>query len=173
MHNLALKEGGRVVGWGTRSDVPPAAQSGVTAIAAGGDHSLALKGGGVLAWGNNSNGQTDVPAAARSGVTAISAGYKHSLALKDGGVLAWGDNASGQVDVPEEALSDIVAIDAGSTFNLALKANGDLVSWGSNDVGERDTTSGNPTIPACGPYLAVTAGDRIGMALKADPTAPC
>ncbi len=173
MHNLALKQGGRVVSWGLRSDVPPEALSGVTAIAAGGDHSLALKDGGVLAWGADSHGQIDVPAAARSGVTAISAGHQHSLALKDGGVIAWGRDDDHQAEVPEAALSDVVAIDAGWTFNIALKSTGDLVMWGSNDAGEQDTTSGNPTIPACGPYLAVSAGDRIGMALKADPTAPC
>jgi hypothetical protein len=55
--------------------------SDVTAIAAGGSHSLALKGDGtVVAWGDNFSGQSTVPAGL-SDVTAIAAGGAHNLAL--------------------------------------------------------------------------------------------
>ena len=66
--------------------------SGVMAIAAGGDHTVALKNdGSVVAWGDNGYGQTTVPVAAQSGVTAIAAGGSHTVALKnDGSVVAWG-----------------------------------------------------------------------------------
>ena len=69
----------------------PAGLSGVTAISAGGYHSLALKDDGtVVAWGGNYNGESTVPAGL-SGVTAISGGGFHSLALKDDGtVVGWG-----------------------------------------------------------------------------------
>src|SRR5262245_11546225 len=72
-----------VVAWGWNEDgeatVPVAAQSGVTAIAAGADHTVALKNdGAVVAWGNNGSGQTDVPVAAQNGVTAIAAGWQHT-----------------------------------------------------------------------------------------------
>jgi hypothetical protein len=75
---------GLVAGWG-RTDggqtTPPAGLSGVTAIAAGGDHSLALKSNGtVVAWGSNDVGQTDVPAGL-SGVIGIAGGAMHTLAL--------------------------------------------------------------------------------------------
>jgi hypothetical protein len=51
----------------------------VTAIAAGTNHSLALKSDGtVVAWGDNDSGQATVPAGL-SGVVAIAAGYEHSL----------------------------------------------------------------------------------------------
>jgi hypothetical protein len=54
----------------------------VTAIAAGQYHSIALKSDGtVVAWGDNSAGQTIVPAGL-SGVAAIAGGYSHSLAVK-------------------------------------------------------------------------------------------
>ncbi|HXP38590.1 MAG TPA: hypothetical protein VN817_12570, partial [Solirubrobacteraceae bacterium] len=94
------------------SDVPLPVQqlSGVTAIAAGDDHALALLGDGeVSAWGANGAGQlgrgseggtsnlpTVVPGL--GGVTAIAAGAHHSLALLSGGsVLAWGYNPDGQL----------------------------------------------------------------------------
>ena len=80
--------GGTVVGWGNnesgQSTVPESARSGVKAIAAGEQHSLALKqDGSVVGWGSNTYGQTTVPTGAQSGVKAIAAGYVHSLALYD------------------------------------------------------------------------------------------
>ena len=82
---------GTVVAWGCDSgddygqcDVPSGLAR-VTAIAAGGYHSIALKDDGtVVAWGcggGNDYGQCNVPSDLSS-VTAIAAGYSHSLALK-------------------------------------------------------------------------------------------
>jgi alpha-tubulin suppressor-like RCC1 family protein len=99
LHDLALKQDGSVIAWGCgvitigtlvlsgdfgQCTVPAAAASGVTAIAAGYFHSLALKqDGSVLAWGcdGSDNGQCTVPAEASTGVTAIAAGAFQSLAL--------------------------------------------------------------------------------------------
>src|SRR6185503_7736025 len=77
--------------WGSYTTVPIAAQSGVTAIAAGGGHTVALKSdGSVVAWGSNGYGQTDVPVAAQTAVRAIAAGEFRTVALKnDGSVVAW------------------------------------------------------------------------------------
>src|ERR1051325_11257603 len=95
---------GLVFAWGYndygQTDVPVAAQSGVTAIAAGVFDTVALKNGRVLAWGYNYDGQTNVPVAAQSGVTAIAAGVFDTVALKNGRVLAWGYNYDGQPNVP-------------------------------------------------------------------------
>ena len=103
----------------------------VVAVAAGSSHFLALKHDGtVVAWGDNSAGQTNVPSNL-SGVVAIAAGPYHSLALRnDGTVIAWGYNAQGQTNVPG-TLSDVVALAAGATESLVLRSNGTIAVWGS------------------------------------------
>ena len=88
--------GRKVWAWGWselgQTDVP-AGLSNVTAIAAGWDHSLALRSDGTMAgWGTNSAGQISLPAGL-SNVLGIAAGGYHSLAIKgDGAVMAWGWN---------------------------------------------------------------------------------
>lgn len=94
------------------SSVPVAvkALTGATAVAAGGEYSLALLGTGeVKAWGSNINGQlangsaggmSSLPTAVGglSGVASIAAGAAHALALLSGGtVVAWGYNPDGQL----------------------------------------------------------------------------
>ena len=82
---------------------------GITDIAAGFSHSLALKfDGTVWAWGNNSRNQVGDGLSAiqtiplqrtgLSNIIGISGGGLHSLALKsDGTVWAWGDNQHRQL----------------------------------------------------------------------------
>lgn len=76
--------GGTVVAWGLNDygqTSVPAGLDGVTAIAGGNRHSLALKGDGtVAAWGENVSGSATVPAGL-SGVTALAGGFLRSLAL--------------------------------------------------------------------------------------------
>ena len=92
--SLALKSDSRAVLLGLRRwrelrpvHGPGGGASGVTAIAAGGIHGLALKPAasspGVAASADDF-GQCTVPALATSDVTAIAAGGYHSLALKGG-----------------------------------------------------------------------------------------
>jgi alpha-tubulin suppressor-like RCC1 family protein len=109
----------------------PADATNVIAIAAGGDHSLALRGDyTVVAWGDNSYGQGDVPPEATN-VIAIADGETHCLALRrDGSLVAWGDDSSGQTKVPAAA-TNVVAISAGRGYSLALRTNGTAVAWGN------------------------------------------
>ncbi len=124
--------------------------------------------GTVMAWGNNSWGQTTIPAGL-SGVTAIAAGYLHTVALKsDGTVVAWGFNDYGQTTLPA-GLSGVEAIAAGWYHTVALKSDGTVVAWGNNSFG---TT----TIPAgLSGVTAIAAGAFHTVALFPDnvpPTVP-
>ncbi|MFC1806242.1 RCC1 domain-containing protein [Planctomycetota bacterium] len=117
-HSLALRANRTVVAWGRPIEVAPRVMgrrggrrgsrmggrfaprvADVVAIAAGDNHSLALKvNGEVVAWGSNSHGQCTVPGELK-GVVAIAAGRERSLALKaDRKVAAWGRNDRGECD---------------------------------------------------------------------------
>ena len=88
-----------------QSAVPAAAQSGILAITAGDNHSLALRNDGtVLAWGYNADGECNVPAGLNN-VIAIAAGNFHSMALqKNGRIVSWGANNVGQSSPPTAAV---------------------------------------------------------------------
>jgi alpha-tubulin suppressor-like RCC1 family protein len=186
-HNLALKDDGTVLVWsdnssgqlgdGSNNNRPWPAQAedandpsgylnGVNAIAAGADHSLALKDDGtVWAWGNNTSGQglrisgqlgtDEIPSSNTpvevgdlpGGVEAIAAGSAHGLALKDDGIVwAWGNNNSGQLGdgtnatstrpVQVSNLDGVKAIDGGGGYSLALKNDGTVWAWGGNFFGQ-------------------------------------
>jgi alpha-tubulin suppressor-like RCC1 family protein len=132
------------------------------AIAAGWEHSLALKSDGTMvAWGRNQYGQTNVPAGLAD-VIAISAGSTHNLALKaDGTVVAWGDNYSGQTNVPA-GLSGVQGVAAGYQQSYAMKADGTVVGWGSGFSG-----SAIP-LPGVSNVVAIGAGNSQTLALRAD-----
>jgi len=113
----------------------------------------------VMAWGDNSGGQTNAPGNLLDAV-AVAGGDYHSLALRhDGTLLAWGYNGDGQTAVPTNALR-FIAIASGASHNLAIKENGGTVAWGRNDYGQT-------TIPstAANNVLTVAAGDAHSLAL--------
>jgi alpha-tubulin suppressor-like RCC1 family protein len=136
---------GTVACWGdnasNKATLPIGLSAGYQAVAAGGNHSLALKTNAiVVGWGDNTFGQTSVPSLID--VTAIAAGYNHSLALRSNGtVVAWGDNTYGQTNVPP-GLSNVVSISAGAYHNLALQNDGTVVAWGYDADGETDVPPG-------------------------------
>lgn len=132
------------------------------AIAAGGQHCLALtRGGNVVAWGNNARGQTTVPDGLRD-VVALACGFSHSLAVRsDGTVVAWGNNARGATNVPA-GLADVVAVAGGGGHSVALKRDGTVVAWG--DLG------GSPAAPPAGldDVVAIASGWEGSLALRGD-----
>jgi alpha-tubulin suppressor-like RCC1 family protein len=142
-HSLALKADGSVWAWGSQDEgqlgVPGASEdakkpvrvsaannnttflAGVSDIAAGGSHNLALKSDGhVWAWGFNNFGQIGAPT--------------NLLTIQ-----------SFARDVP--GLDHVTRIAAGEDFSLALKSDGTLWAWGRNDHGQL----GAPSNDKCGP----------------------
>jgi alpha-tubulin suppressor-like RCC1 family protein len=179
---------GTVWGWGDNTfsqtstsngptPAPIGGLSGVTAIAAGSFHNLALKSDGtVWAWGRNQNGQlgngtigttifdlsnpTPAQVLNLTRIVAVATGSSsnHNLALRDDGtVWAWGANSNGQlgdgtnVDRPTAfqiaGLTNIVAIAAGAAHSLALRTDGTVWAWGDNEFAEL----GNGTYYVSGP----------------------
>src|SRR5580700_5171117 len=83
-------------------------------------------GGTVVAWGNDSSGQTNVPSGLTN-VVSVAAGDLFQMALTSNGtVVVWGDNSFGQTNVPG-ILTNVTAIAAGQDFALALTAKGIVV----------------------------------------------
>jgi alpha-tubulin suppressor-like RCC1 family protein len=163
-HSLALASTGSVLAWGynfdgelgngttTQSDVPVKVKlpkgTKVTAVAAGGSHSLALAStGSVLAWGFNGDGElgngtttdSNVPVKVKlpkgTKATEIAAGGQHAVALTSrGAVLDWGYNGDGQlgngtttdsdvpvkVKLPKDTAATQVAAGGDSYHTLAL-----------------------------------------------------
>jgi alpha-tubulin suppressor-like RCC1 family protein len=153
------------IGNGTTSDayspVVVPGLTGITQVAIGGMHMLALDSSGrVWSWGSNGEGQlgngtssaipgsnpTPVPVPGLTSIIQISAGESYSLALRsDGTVWAWGDNSYGQLgdgnttdkflaeQVP--GISGVAKVIAGWSTSYAIGAGGSLLAWGSNGVG--------------------------------------
>jgi alpha-tubulin suppressor-like RCC1 family protein len=166
--------------------------SNVTAIAAGGWHSLFLKSDGSL-WGmgDNEYGQlgdgtynnTNLPEEIVTGnVTAIAAGGGHSLFLKSDGSLwamglnyygALGDGTYNKTNLPEQIVaSNVTAIAAGGRHSLFLKSDGSLWAMGQNGIGQLgDGTYNNTNLPeqiVASNVTAVAAGDYHTLFLKSD-----
>jgi alpha-tubulin suppressor-like RCC1 family protein len=111
----------------------------------------------VIAWGNNSHGQTNVPPQATN-IMAVAGGARHSVALReDGSVLCWGSTTN--VDA---AATNVIAISAGALHTLALRADGAVVAWGDNAFGQADIPEAATNV------LMISAGHYHNLALRAD-----
>lgn len=209
-HAVALNSEGYVYAWGkngngqlgngttTNSATPVNVGGGLAdavAVAAGGSHSLALKGDGTLwAWGENAYGQlgdgstTDrtTPVQVLTGVVAVSAGQWHTLALKtDGTLWAWGRNANGQLGdgttsdratpVPV-SLSGVAALQGGRYHSVALTNDGTVWCWGGNANGQLGNggTGGDISTPdrvsGLSGVTGIASGSDHTLALRGDGT---
>jgi alpha-tubulin suppressor-like RCC1 family protein len=139
---------------------PPGAPSPWTEVAAGLNHSCALRKDGTLwCWGRNALGQLGdttltarsepkqvLPAGASNWVDVATSG-EHTCALRASGTLwCWGRNDVGQlglgdgnspVSTPTQVGNAFYeAIDAGANHTCAVATNGTLWCWGRNASGE-------------------------------------
>jgi alpha-tubulin suppressor-like RCC1 family protein len=172
-HNLAVRRDGTVWGWGSNANgqlgigstggvrttpVQAVGLNNVIAVAAGENHSLALRRDGtVVAWGGGTVGvlglgpgvstattPTQIPNL--TGVVAIAAAPRHSLALKTDGaqvgtVWAWGSSNSGQLGdgqtgstrwEPTVVFDSAIAIVARDDSSFAVLSDRTARAWGLN-----------------------------------------
>jgi hypothetical protein len=149
----------------------------MTAVAAGANHTLALRSdGAVLAWGYDVNGAlgdgtaggsdpTPDPVLGLSNVAAIGAGGLHSLAVRsNGSVWSWGGNGYGQlgrsapisgdaVAAAVPGLSGASAVDGGIAHSLARLSDGTAKAWGNNaggQLGSGTFTGGSTAVTVLG-----------------------
>lgn len=117
-----------------------------------------LREGSVVAWGDDTFGQSRVPLGL-SNVVQVAGGLAHSLALQsDGRVVAWGSNVEGQSSIPLD-LTNAVAIAAGSVHSMALTRDGRVLCWG-------DSSRGQGNVPSLLTHaVAIAAGALHSMAL--------
>ncbi len=143
---------------------PGAVLAGASDVAAGREFTLALVGGAVYAWGDDSKGQvgdgggfgpsSTVPTAvalpAAPAAVAVATGHYHGLAMMaDGTVRAWGWNSRGQLGPaggstlrsasPVEVLFPghrAVQVAGGRAHSVALLDDGSIWTWGDNGSGQ-------------------------------------
>jgi hypothetical protein len=170
-------------------------------IAAGADHTLAIKRDGTLwSWGRNTWGQLGlgdwknrsfpVQIGKDTDWFTVAGGKQHSIALKkDGTLWTWGrgreyqlgngkrDNLPGPVQLNQQ--NEWIAVAAGKGHSLALKADGSLWSWGANSYGQCGVGIKEKYIKSVQrvahnePFVAVAAGSCHNAALKDDGSVWC
>ena len=149
----------------TEIAISAAPATGFVAVAAGGEHSCAIRAGSgaIECWGWNYFGQTDAPTGR---FTAVSAGYSHTCGLRESGAIeCWGYNNEGQTNAPAGGFTAISANGDDHTCAIRVRS-GAIECWGRNDVGQLDD------IPA-GSFSAVSAGYGHSCAIRTNGEIEC
>jgi alpha-tubulin suppressor-like RCC1 family protein len=150
-------------------------------LVAGNDRTFLVRNGGLLAWGDNTDGMlgdgttldryhpVPVPAL-QSGVTAVSSFVTHSCALANGGVYCWGSNSHGELGNNDWGLSTVpvpvVGLSTGATSvavgwnHSCAVVNGGVKCWGSEMfgvLGNGETADSYVPVPVTGLSTGATA----------------
>ena len=145
----------------------PATDAGISAVSAGGHHSLAItRQGRLAAWGLNGFGQLGTPSAlnqneptyvgSSSNWTAVAAGKFHSAGIDGGSLYHWGDRLGtvGQNNSPERlgTASNWVSVACGLETIFAINSAGELWGLGDNASGQigDGTTDGRSSLVRVG-----------------------
>jgi len=112
----------------------------------------------VKQWGSNNYGQlNNLPT--YPGFTYLSIGFKHCVGLKtDGSILQWG-NPDPSNSLPP-AGTGYLAITSGHSNTWAITADGHIVGWGANNIGQLNG------IPAENGFIAIAAAQAGCVALN-------
>jgi len=172
----------------TPLEISVGAPASATDLTAGASFACAVSGGGVMCWGENSEGQLGRATSsteqrtpdwvqglgAGSGVTAIAAASRGACALVSGAVQCWGTgiiadgiNTTSSTPIAVPDLSEVIAIDGGGDQMCVLRQGGALLCWGHNGQGQLgDNTNESRFLPveiwASGVTQFDTGGTREG-----------
>ncbi len=127
-------QSGPVFGWGAPAPyklnaIPAVANSGITNLALGAHHALAVtSAGAVIGWGTNINGELTIPRL--TGVVQVAVGTAHSAALKsDGSVVLWGQPSARTAPVGGR-LTNIAQMATGNQHTVLLGNDGKVFVYG-------------------------------------------
>jgi alpha-tubulin suppressor-like RCC1 family protein len=147
-----------------------AALTGITDVACGSSHAIALKSDGTLwSWGLNTNGQLGVGSTTQAtnaaqvkvnsstfftGASAMAAGASHTVILKtDGTVYACGLNTSGQLSI-NSTTQQLFPVQGSSSSGASLTGVIDLACGASHTL----VTQNDGTVSGCGLNSSGQAG---------------
>jgi len=178
---------------GAREAVPAVGVS--SSVSMGRQHTVAITGGALWAWGSNWAGQLgdgttgNRNAPVRIGTEAnwsyVSAGNSHTVAIRtDGTLWTWGSNMNGRTGhgmiagntlAPAQVgtATNWVSVSAGDAHTVAVRADGTLWAWGSNEgnrLGDGTSTHRNtPTrIGSDANWVTASAGGAHTLAIRTD-----
>lgn len=108
-----------LVRWGSNDNDLPTIRTDIQYMTAGVNHAMAIiSDSTVIAWGDNSEGQSTVPSTLTDAYSLANGTY-HSLVLDNAGTIwGWGSNKAGQLTIPSN-LGQIIDITAGRDFSIA------------------------------------------------------
>ena len=175
-HTVAIKTDGTLWTWGynyngqlginatTQRNTPVTTFLGGSdwkQVAAGGNHTLAIKTDGTLwTWGYNVVGQLGINTSGTDILTPVTTfvggsnwkqvagGSTHTAAIKtDGTLWTWGDNSSGELGINNTSNRSIPVttfvggsnwkqVDGGTNHTVAIKTDGTLLIWGGNSYSQ-------------------------------------